>query len=918
MLWNVVFLLFFTFFATSCSESSSSGPDSSEKKYMGELQVDNIAGMVRVHSKGLSTILGTNNPTAKPIEQPQMSVDFTYDYSIGRHEVICKDFNELMANVSGLQVPCPSDSIPVADVTYLDAILYANEVSKKFGRDTVYSYESREIDGGNHCVSLEDLYFESGSSGFRLPTEAEWVMAASFSWYPEKSWNGETSNGVAHKVCSMAQGDELLCDMSGNLLEWVNDWLGEFSNTTYTNYLGAIDGGSLGSCVVKGGSFYTSAKDIELSNRGDTYPVLATSRADYVGFRLAYGVIPRGVRMTNQNGKTFTSVEPLVGVKNVRNLTKSYKAKLAFRNDETHNLTYVFFSSSEPSVVEIQDTIDVYHPEISPDGHHVAFCTSMEGVAGKSSVYVRDFSASGGNLVKLEVENAAIPRWRVDENGDTLIVYVSSAGNNKGETFSTESTWQVPFAGGKFGVPQKLFDGAYHGGVSADGHFAVTGSSLLRAHLKFGNDVVWYAGEQACNASLAKDKSMRTLFLDFGGSLGTAFAGVNYGTHERLLIADSTGNLVHSVAAPSGYTFDHSEWVGGMIGDSLDNYVVVTLANMNGVHQRIALIDLNTDRVVPLVEGGELWHPSLWIQQGFMSSQGTLERKNLVNMDSAGIYYKYNEKNQFNFSSVEVGLKLQSFWKMKDEVEVVSFGSSMLMDAVIDDSIKTMKSLNMCVTMTDIHLHEYLIKNYVLPYGSKVKAVVVELSPGFLYRYKTDMFNYLINYSIGIQYDQKHLSKETVEAIAENSLDMVLPQDYGQSYVKGTLLMPSISWGFPSVVDGVVYAGFEMDILQENLNILRSLKQLSDAYGVKLIAAITPRNPAYRDTDAYCFYGPSRTVAHQIFDAITAMGIPIFDENKDGYHDYSDAMAYNTNHLSYLGAAQFSVRLDAFLATLPW
>jgi hypothetical protein len=70
------------------------------------------------------------------------------------------------------------------------------------------------------------------------------------------------------------------------------------------------------------------------------------------------------------------------------------------------------------------------------------------------------------------------------ENGDTAIVYVTDAGNNKNESdFKAASTWQVTFANGKFGEPQKLFDGAYHGGISEDNSLAVTGARLLRARV---------------------------------------------------------------------------------------------------------------------------------------------------------------------------------------------------------------------------------------------------------------------------------------------------------------------------------------------------------------------------------------------------------------------------------------------------
>ena len=42
----------------------------------------------------------------------------------------------------------------------------------------------------------------------------------------------------------------------------------------------------------------------------------------------------------------------------------------------------------------------------------------------------------------------------------------------------------------------------------------------------------------------------------------------------------------------------------------------------------------------------------------------------------------------------------------------------------------------------------------------------------------------------------------------------------------------------------------------------------------------------------------------------------MFDENKFGEHDYTSDMAYNTDHLSALGAKQYTHRLDSLLATL--
>ena len=81
-----------------------------------------------------------------------MRVDFTYDYAISRHEVICSDFNEVMKDVSGLQLECAQDSMPASNVTFFDVALYANAMSKKMGLDSAYVFSSAEFDAGKHCL----------------------------------------------------------------------------------------------------------------------------------------------------------------------------------------------------------------------------------------------------------------------------------------------------------------------------------------------------------------------------------------------------------------------------------------------------------------------------------------------------------------------------------------------------------------------------------------------------------------------------------------------------------------------------------------------------------------------------------------------------------------------------------------------
>ena len=884
-----------------------------------EYTLDTLSGMFLVKANGAGTVLGTNATEARSNEHPAMSVEFDYDFSMGRHEVTCGEFNKLMNAATGLSLDCANDSLPATNLTYYDAILFANERSKLEGLDTAYTYTSIVFDSEKHCNALEGFAYRPQIKAYRLPTEAEWSLVASQNWNLEKAWIAENSEYKKHLVCKKADDDEF-CDLIGNVMEWVNDWLGNFSDTIVSNYVGAPDGGALGQRVVKGASYRNSVESIHLYSRGDVYTVTSSTRADYVGFRLAFGAIPDAVWIGNNGKVALNRIVPLVSLTTLRSLTGAYRAKLAFRNDNTGNLSFVDYSSGILSVVEIADTIDVYHPEISPDGKYVAFCSGLEGVSGKSSLYVRDLNVEGSNLVKLNVESAAIPRWRVLPDGDTVIVYVTDAGNNKSELdFKSASTWQVTFANGKFGIPQKLFDGAYHGGISEDNTLAVTGARLLRARIAKTNstvqqnalDTVWYKndnkGEQACNVSLARDSSKRTLFLDFGGKTGREFVGKNYGTHERLLVADASGKLKQSVASPLGWTFDHSEWtLGG------ENLAVATLVNANGAHTKIVLVNLTDDSLVELVEGDELWHPNLWIAQN--SSMG---ENGLVDLDSAGRYFINQPENFLMSSSVELSIKLKMFWEKYRDLECIALGSSMILDAVIDDSVKTCKMLNMGVTLADMHLMKYVLLNYVFKYAPRVKAVVVELSPGLLYRAQSNYLDVLRQYSPGLIYDENHLNRQNVDLIATLSQEYSYPRNlFTQNYMDDSFLLESVSWGDTYVSVDVSQMPFESVDLQSSIQMLKMLKKESENRGVKFILAITPRNPDYAATNSFGLFGPSRDVAHQIIDELRKLGFEIFDENKDGNHDYTAEMAYNNSHLSYIGARQFTARLDSLLKTL--
>ena len=910
MKWLALICGFFSLLVCSCSNSVGV---SAEKKTLVDVSTDTLAGMLRVQTLKSVTVLGTLDSKAKVNERPEMRARFDYDFSIGRHEVTCGEFNSVMENVSGLVLDCDNDSFPATSLTFYDAVLFANERSKSEGFDTAYTYASAVFDSEKHCTALDGFAYRPEVNAYRLPTEAEWILVASSEWNAEHSWTAENSDYKLHRVCGKMDSTVQFCDMMGNAMEWVNDWLGIFRDTTVTNFVGAPDGGALGQRVVKGGSYRNPVTSINLYSRGDVYMVTSSTRADYVGFRLAFGAIPAAVWMGN-NGKAASSrIVPLASSATLRSVVGANQVRLAFRNDLTENLAYVDYSSGILSVVEIADTLDVYHPEISPDGKRVAFCTGLEGVSGKSSLYVRDLSAEGLNLVKLEVESAAIPRWRVLDSGDTVIVYVNDAGNNKEESaFKMSSTWQVSFANGKFGKPQKLFDGAYHGGLSGDNSLAVTGTRLLRARIS-GRDTVWYNGEQACNVSLAKDGSKRTLFLDFGSKTGREYAGENYGTHERLLVVDSIGDLILTLAAPVGYSFDHSEWA------SNGNFVVATLTNVNGAHTKMVLIDLTEGNVVDLAEGDELWHPNLWIRQ---------EKNNEVNIsldsDSAGIYM--NDGDDWGVALMRYNMEL--LWQYRDSVNVAVVGSSRPLYSLWPSLMSNrFFMVNFAQTPNSIHMSRDFLELYLFPHLKKLKYVVLSLDIDFWNKPDGDKSDNLFKNAYkkypGYVYDKNHNYWQDgyPEGLLEYTKNYLEVKPYLLHEVdRGAIMNPFCGgWANPPLVEGDSSAyDSEKNLYEKSFESLVDIIQSAQNKDVVVIGILFPQNQDYQNTGAYGRYGLRRSVAEQFVSRLQELeksysNFKFIDRNRMGNHGYPSEWFVDDDHLCIEGAKSFTATVDLIL-----
>jgi Uncharacterized conserved protein len=909
-----------------------------------------IEGMLRL--TGGKVTLGTNDKNFKESERPAMRVVLDYEFFMGIHEVTCGEY-AAVAKKAKLKTfgKCKNDSIPITDISYYDAILYANAKSKLDGYDTAYTYKKASFDNEDHCSNLEGLATHFDTKAYRLPTEAEWVYAATRAWNAKKSWNSGNSNDKLHNACSIGADSAGFCDMTGNALEWVNDWMGKFRDTTITNYVGAADGGETGERVVKGGSFTHSEKEINPFSRGDVYMVNSATRAEYVGFRLAFGEIPNPRWLSKDGASIDYIITPLANVETIKSLTGSYATKLVFRNDISGNISYLNYLDGDLSVKEITSGIDAYHPTISPDGKWVAFCTGIEGVSGKSTLYVQSLEGDSTVQIKFNSGNAAIPRWRVLDNGDTVIVYVSDAGNNKDDaTFKNTSTWQVKFSNGKFSKPQKLFDGAYHGGISEDDKLAVTGSQLLRARIS-GKEKVWYNKEQACNVSFATDGTKRTAFLDFGGKTGKAFVGTSYAIHQRILIADSNGKLIQTIEAPSGYTFDHSEWT--LNGNQA--LIVATLTNVNGAHTKIVLVNPADSSVTELADGDELWHPYLWVKKGISptppapiqapveedtsktdaegptdttskdSSKTTPPPNVILDPDSAGAYYNPSG----DYVAIQWRYKMEMLWQYKDTANVVVLGSSRAMFGVNPLHFgKPFFALNLANSENTKYGSKYIFHNYVVPHFKKLKYVIISMDLDRWYH--DDNYNFFYskykNYP-GYIYDANH--NFWVGNVPQDLFDVTYESLGQASYAEKQ--RPTRGFGYsrskgwqqeevPIKKDSMWYTN-NSTIYYKNYNQLIDIIRDASEHDITVIGVEFPQSPAFKETGAYAQFGLQRSQMPQLFEEINDISktYPNFifvDENKMGNHDYPDNLAQDAGHLSTDGAKKMTIRLDSLLRTL--
>jgi formylglycine-generating enzyme required for sulfatase activity len=152
------------------------------------------------------------------------------------------------------------ENYPVASVSWYDAILFCNALSKNLGYDTAYRYSS--IGPKN---TLLNLTFVDSIQSVRLPTNIEWEAAIRGTTTTEYFWGTGNASEFAHygstggaiEVGQKRVNSYGLYDMAGTVHEWVYDWDGPYGTTVGSKRI--YRGGSWSSPLSQLASDYQSS-----------------------------------------------------------------------------------------------------------------------------------------------------------------------------------------------------------------------------------------------------------------------------------------------------------------------------------------------------------------------------------------------------------------------------------------------------------------------------------------------------------------------------------------------------------------------------------------------------------------------------------------------------------------------------------
>jgi len=900
-------------------------------------------GMRKITSMGKSFLQGANDSAANADEKPPMTVGFSYNYWIDTTLVTQKEYYDVTGKqpVSDTSSYGKGNDYPVYYVSWFDAILFCNAKSKTEKLDTVYAYSGMPQAQNGSVYNLVDVHVHYERNGYRLPTESEWEFAAregtSSLPFPHLrdsiqaqayAWYSTNSSNHTHSVASLLPNAFGLYDIAGNVFEWTGDWKGYYTVSHISNSIGALQPDNSNERVLKGGSFVNGFSSLGPSHRCAIYETSQSTAVAYIGFRCARGVITSPSYISSDTLQTSTNETNLL-VSNSKPFLGTYKARLVFVNvtKDLKTLCYVDFSGSYPTVHEFKDYTSVYIPVISPNGKLVAFCTRNDGLGGSASIYIRSLDSVNTSPVKIPSDSAFEPRWWVDPaSTDTFLIFANSAIDNASNLWPSTNTLIMKITGGRpQGVAQQLVTcGGYHDGRSNNGRYMVTGfTKLIMRDMLLALDrqlfIAPFNGKgaqgstQVCNASICPDSQYndRCLFLDFGcpPPMVSSLTGTSYGIHEYLFIEEYSGSVLSWYHCPAEEaSWDYPEW------STSGKFAVACARNNQDASHAIYLVDLRNSSYCKIIEGSELAHPFLWV-----NNQDVINNDSL-NLDSLG---NYNDP-PLEAKLGEFTRRMHDFWRKHSEMQVVFIGSSHTENSIDPHFFSGLRVSNMGFGGSPFAVTALVIKNYIVNQCPSLQFIGCDVIPGTM-NWGQGYFSTWsdLDSNKGYNYDAHHqFWKHGLPTNFENIVQ-ISPCPYDPNMdTLGLYKLPCNNWGGtnPDVPDSSLLKWSVDDLnYRADFNIIKELARSLANKKIHFCMYITPENPNYRNTAAYGFNGASRETGTAIMGQLSSLQdsfpnyVHFYDANLGGYHDYVDSEAANFDHLCPAGARKFSTRMDSVM-----